>query len=175
MPSGRQVDPFGVVALAAAGAMSAHELGYLTHRSPDDGAHAYLGVLGPLVLMGLCVAGWIAALRIVRRDAGRPPSFAALACLQVGGYLTMEVGERLFTDSAPAMLSPAVVAGLALQPAVAWTALCLLRAGSRLIEALFVDATPLTPRGSASPPTPVDGLAGALLPVRLRVRGPPVR
>jgi hypothetical protein len=175
MSTERRADPFGLVALAAAGTMSAHELGYLTHRSPDDGAHAYFGVLGPLALLALCVVGWIAALRIVQRDAGRAPSLVALTGLQVGGYLAMEIGERLFTDSAPALLSPPVLAGLALQPAIAWTALRLLTAGRRIIEALFVDVTPPLQRGSVTTPTPVHDLVGTLLPRRLRVRGPPVR
>jgi len=175
MTSERRADPFGIVALAAAGTMAAHELGYLADRDPADGAHAYFGMLGPVVLLALCVAGWFSAVRIVRRDAGRAPSLMLLAGLQLGGYLTMEIGERLFTDSAPALISPPVLIGLMLQPAIAWLALRLLSAGRRIIEALFVGTAP--PLAPAAPllPTPVVAIVGAVLPVRLRVRGPPVR
>ena len=100
---------------------------------------------------------------------------AALAGLQVGGYLAMEVGERLFTDSAPALLSGPVLIGLLLQPVLALVALRILNAGRRIIEALFVGATPVLPTRSIILPTPVTVFVGDLLPLRLRVRGPPVR
>ncbi len=175
MSTERRADPFGVVALAAAGTMSAHELGYLADRNSNDGAHAYFNVLGPLVLLALCVAGWTAAVRIVRRDAGRAPLLVTLAGLQVGGYLAMEIGERLFTDSAPALLSTPVLLGLLLQPALAWLALRILHTGHRVVEALFVSAPPLLPPGPITLPTPVADIASTLLLLRLRVRGPPVR
>lgn len=171
----RRADPFGVVALAAAGTMTAHELGYLVDGGVGDDAHAYFGLLGPVVILSLCLAGWLAALRVVRRDPGRRPSLRLLAGLQGGAYLAMEIGERLTTDSDQMLIRPAVVAGLLLQPVVAWAALRLLDAGRRVLQAWFVDDDAALPARSTPVATPVLLILGTLVPMRWRVRGPPVR
>jgi hypothetical protein len=175
MTSERRADPFGVVALAAAGTMTAHELGYLTDAGAADGAHTYFGVLGPIVVLALCIAAWFAAMRIVRRDVGRAPSFALLAGLQVGAYVVMEVAEQVTSGVAPEPISIPVLLGLALQPVAAWVALQTLDAGHRIIRALFVDDVPTLPSRPVVFATPVASVVGTKLPSRLRVRGPPVR
>lgn len=174
MTSEGRADPFGVVALAAAGTMTAHKLGYLTDAGADDGAHTYFGVIGPIVVLALCLAGWFAALRIVRRDVGRAPSFALLAGLQVGAYVVMEVAEQVTSGAAPGPISIPVLLGLTLQPVVAWAALQILDAGHRVMQALFVDDVPTHLSGPVVFATPIASVVDTLVPSRLRVRGPPV-
>ena len=175
MMSERRADPFGILALAAAGTMVAHEVGYLANGDGPDEAHAYFGLLGPAVFVAITVAGWIAAVRIVRRDPGRPPSLALLAGMQVGLYLAMEFAEQISSAATPAAVSPPVLLGLAMQPLTAWVALQLLRAGRRVIEALFVEVRPTSPTRPAFIPTPVAVLVGTPSLFHLHVRGPPVR
>jgi hypothetical protein len=175
MTSECRADPFGIVALAAAGTMTAHELGYLTDAGADDGAHTYFGLLGPIVVLTLCLAGWVAAARIVRCDAGRAPSFALLAGLQVGAYLAMEVAEHITSGVVPGPVSIPVVLGLALQPVVAWAALQILDAGHRVIRALFVEDAPRLRSAPIVFATLLAPVVGTQLPSRLRVRGPPMR
>lgn len=175
MSSMRRVDPFGVAALAAAGTLAGHELGYLAESGDGGVSHAYLGALGPIIVLALCTAAWIGAVRVLRRDSGRPPSFAMLAGVQIGVFAAMEVGERVTTGSASSLLSVPVILGLVVQPLVAWAALRLLATGRRIIEALFVrDAPSLTaatfPLQRWTVETPITAIVGN----RLRVRGPPV-
>ena len=61
MCSARRADPFGVAALAAAGAMTAHEIGYLGETGESVVSHEYFGVLGPIVILALCAAAWFAS------------------------------------------------------------------------------------------------------------------
>lgn len=166
------MDRFGLAALAAAGALGAHQLGYLVG---DGGSvsHGYLGVVGPLVLLAASIAAWVAGVRILRHDPGRAPAFSTLAGVQIAVFLAMEVGERLSTGSLASLLSSPVLLGLFLQPVVAFVALRLLDVGRELVEGwrdrrllpvvvdLGADATPFvawSPRIDAS---------------CLRVRGPP--
>jgi preprotein translocase subunit SecY len=175
MTSERRADSFGVIALAAAGTMTAHELGYLTNAGADDRTHMYFGVLGPVVVLALCLAGWFAAVRIVRRDVGRAPSFALLAGLQIGGYVVMEVAEQVTSGGISGPISIPVFFGLALQPVVAWVALQILDAGHRVIRALFVDDVLMLRNRSVVFATVIASVVGTQVPSRLRVRGPPVR
>lgn len=175
MTSERRADSFGVIALAAAGTMTAHELGYLTDAGADDGTHMYFGVLGPIVVLAVCLAGWFAAVRIVRRDVGRAPSFALLAGLQIGAYVVMEVAEQVTSGVTSGPISVPVFLGLALQPVVAWAALQILDAGHRVIRALFADDVPTLRNRPVDFVTVIDSVVGTQLPSRLRVRGPPVR
>jgi hypothetical protein len=175
MSSARRADPFGVAALAAAGAMSAHEIGYLAETGESVVSHEYFGVLGPVVILALCAAAWFGAVRVLRRDTGCAPPFALLAGVQVGLFTAMEIGERISTGSTSSLLSSPVLLGLALQPLVAWTALRLLSAGRRIIEAFFVPEAPdFSPAALQLPHWRVDVLVDAVLGAQLRVRGPPM-
>jgi hypothetical protein len=175
MSSARHADPFGIAALAAAGAMTAHEIGYLAETGESVVSHEYFGVLGPVVVIALCVAAWFGALSVLRRDTGRAPSLALLAGVQVGLFAAMEIGERIGTGSTSSLLSSPVLLGLALQPLVAWTALRLLSAGRRIIEAFFVPEAPdFSPAALQLPHWRVDVLVDAVLGAQLRVRGPPM-
>ena len=175
MSSARRADPFGVAALAAAGAMTAHEIGYLAETGESVVSHEYFGVLGPIVVIALCAAAWFGALSVLRRDTGRAPSFALLAGVQVGLFAAMEIGERISIGSTSSLLSSPVLLGLALQPLVAWAALRLLSAGRRIIEAFFVPEAPdFSPAALQLPHWRVDVLVDAVLGAQLRVRGPPM-
>ncbi|MFT4773731.1 MAG: hypothetical protein ACI9ME_001033 [Ilumatobacter sp.] len=175
MSSARRADPFGVAALAAAGAMTAHEIGYLAETGESIVSHEYFGVLGPVVVIALCVAAWFGAVRVLRRDTGCAPSFALLAGVQVGLFAAMEIGERISTGSTSSLLSSPVLLGLALQPLVAWAALRLLSAGRRIIEAFFVlEAPDFSPAALQLPHWRVDVLVDTVLGAWLRVRGPPM-
>jgi len=175
MSSARRADPFGVAALAAAGAMVAHEIGYLGETDESVVSHEYFGILGPIVILALCTAAWFGAVRVLRRDTGRAPSLALLAGVQVGLFSAMEIGERISTGSASSLLSTPVLLGLALQPLVAWAALQLLSASRRIIEAFFVPEAPtISPVAPQLPHWRIDVLVEAVLGARLRVRGPPM-
>lgn len=175
MCSARRADPFGVAALAAAGAMTAHEIGYLGETGESVVSHEYFGVLGPVVVITLCVAAWFGAVRVLRRDIGRAPSLALLAGVQVGLFAAMEIGERISTGSTSSLLSTPVVFGLALQPLVAWAALRLLSASRRIIEAFFIAEAPtISPAVLQLPHWRIDVLVDTALGARLRVRGPPM-
>jgi|TARA_R110002110_G_scaffold92168_3_gene240057 hypothetical protein len=175
MSSVRRADPLGVLALAAAGAMTAHEIGYLGETGESAVSHEYFGVLGPIVILALCSAAWFGAIRILQRDTGRAPSLALLAGVQVGLFAAMEIGERLSTGSTSSLLSTPVVLGLTLQPFVAWAALRLLSASRRLIEAFLVPEAPeFSPAALQLPHWRVDVLVETVLGARLRVRGPPM-
>jgi hypothetical protein len=175
MSPARRADPFGVAALAAAGAMTAHEIGYLAETGESVVSHEYFGVLGPIVILTVCIAAWFGAVRVLRRDPGRAPSLALLAGVQVGLFAAMEIGERISTGSTSSLLSSPVLLGLALQPLVAWAALRLLSASRRIIEAFFVPEAPdFSPAALQLPHWRVDVLVDAVLGAQLRVRGPPM-
>ena len=175
MSPARRADPFGVAALAAAGAMTAHEIGYLAETGESVVSHEYFGVLGPIVILAVCIAAWFGAVRVLRRDPGRAPSLALLAGVQVGLFAAMEIGERISIGSTSSLLSSPVLLGFALQPLVAWAALRLLSAGRRIIEAFFVPEAPdFSPAALQLPHWRVDVLVDAMLGAQLRVRGPPM-
>ncbi len=169
---GRGVDRFGLAALAGAGTLVAHQVGYLADGA-DTVSHAYFGALGPIVAFTACAAAWVSALRVLRGDPGRLPSLVALAGLQAVMFAVLEVGERVTSGSLASLPSAPVIAGLICQPLVAWAALRVLglgrsvlerwrRARSRLAASSFLDV--LAPAGVV-----VSSPAVA----RLRVRGPP--
>lgn len=175
MSAERRVDPFGVAALAAAGTMAGHELGYLAESGDGGVSHAYLGALGPVLVLALCAAAWTSAVRVLRRDTGRAPSLLLLGGLQVGLFAAMEIGERVTTGTTDSLLSVPVLLGLALQPCVAWAALGLLATGRRIIEALFLSDDPMLASAALSLPRwRVDAAVDAVAVNRLRVRGPPM-
>lgn len=175
MSSVRRADPFGVAALAAAGTMAAHEVGYLGETGESVVSHEYFGVLGPIVILTLCLAAWFGAVRVLRRDSGRAPSLAVLAGVQISLFAAMEIGERITTGSTSSLLSIPVILGLALQPIAAWAALRLLSAGRRIIEAFFVPAAPtISPAALQLPHWRIDVLVEAVVGARLRARGPPM-
>ena len=175
MSSERRVDPFGVAALAAAGTMAGHELGYLAESGDGGVSHAYFGTLGPVVVVALCAAAWTGAVGVLRRDTGRTPSLALLAGLQIGVFAAMEIGERITTGTTGSLSSTPVLLGLALQPCVAWVALRLLATSRRIIEALFLSEVSVLASAALSltrwhAGTPLNAVVGN----RLRVRGPPM-
>jgi hypothetical protein len=175
MSSARRADPFGVAALAAAGTMTAHEIGYLGETGESVVSHEYFGVLGPIVILALCAAAWFGALSVLRRDTGRAPSLALLAGVQVGLFAAMEIGERISIGSTSSLLSTPVLLGLVLQPLVAWAALRLLSASRRIIEAFFVAEAPtISPVVLQLPHWRIDVRVDAVLGARHRVRGPPM-
>ncbi len=135
IPTERRADRFGVVALAASGTLAAHQLGYLSDTE-TAAMHSYLAVVGPVVLLIAFVAGWVAAVRILRRDGGRAPTLGRLTAAQLGLYAAMEIVERLLGDGIGSLWSVPVVCGLIAQPLVAWAALRILRISAAVLEAL---------------------------------------
>lgn len=172
-------DPAGVLALAGAGTIAAHELGYLvdplTGGTSAQVSHAHLAVLGPLALFALCVAGWAAAVRVLRAGGGTPPSWRHLAALQTGAYLALEVGERAVAGDLESLASAPVALGLLLQPVIAWAAIRLLAVGRDVLVRVF-GATdvrlPVVPL--PSPVAPVIAVRSVWVAGRARPRGPPV-
>lgn len=172
-PDQRRIDPFGLSALVASGTLSAHEIGYFVGGSGSV-SHAYFGIVGPLVVLMGCVAAWLAAVRILRHDAGRLPSIGVLAGLQTVIFLGMEVAERFASDSLASLVSTPVLIGLLLQPLVAALAKQLLAVGRRLVE-VFRPASPTrSARLLINSPRPIVLVLSSLWFVCLRLRGPPV-
>lgn len=171
----RDADVVGVGALAAAGALVGHQIGYAFDADARAG-HGHLSVVGPMVVGIAFVAAWAAAVRVVRSDPGRAPSWRRLAALQTAAFLVLEVGERVVLDAdVGSLLSLPVLIGLVVQPFVALAALELVGVAGALI-ARFVDGSHPSSGGrplDASTPAPL------LLPVRVRRahrrRGPPGR
>ena len=171
----RRADVFGVVALAAAGMLVGHQLGYLADSDARAG-HVHLGLIGPVVIVAAIAAAWFAAVRVVRADPGRPPRWWTLSAVQVALYAVLEVGERVILDADVGSLASLPVAlGLLAQPIVAWVALEFVGAAGDLISRFVDGAEP--PRHD--PPGPSRRPALLLLPVRSsrahRRRSPPLR
>jgi len=175
----RGADPAGLAALAGAGTIAAHELGYLigpiTGSDTSLVSHAHLAVLGPIALIALCVAGWSAALRVLRAGGGTPPAWHRLTLLQVCAYLALEVGERVVARDLGSLVSAPVVLGLALQPLIAWFAIRLLAAGAEALVRVFGASSPRPVAAAltvvAAPTAP---LRSVWAPGRFRLRGPPM-
>lgn len=166
----RQVPP-GLAALAASGALLGHEIGYLTDR--DTLGHDYLGVAGPIVLIGVVVMVWRTAVNVVRRTQDALPSLTTLAATQTALYLSFEIGERLVGDTGSSLWSVPVIAGLAAQTPVAWLALRLVRLGTAALEAL-IDRPANTAAPARRPAIVVFGQPMlALIPRTVSARGPP--
>lgn len=168
----RRADRFGVVALAASGTLAGHQLGYLTDAE-SRAAHGYLAVVGPVVVLLGFVAAWIAAVRILRRDAGVAPTFFRLGVAQVGLYGAMEILERIGGDGYGALWSVPVLLGLLAQPVVAWVALRVLRISARVIDALASARPPSTTRRPLRRPVDVAHRVARLRPAAIHPRGPP--
>lgn len=164
-------DPAGLAALAGAGALVGHEIGYLA--AADAGAgHGHIAWLMPIALGVAIVGFWASAVSVLRRLPTPPPSIGALTAVQVAAYIVLEVGERA-AGFGGSLFSLPVLLGLLAQPLVAWAALRLLHAGRRVVEHLLTArlAPMLVPRPtwtivSAARPLP------ALVPVA-PARGPP--
>lgn len=125
-------DPFASIALAGAGMMLAHQIGYLSEPGSSAG-HEYFTILGPFALIAAATALWAGAVSVLRRQTAMAPSFAHLVSLQLALFMVIEVAERAIGDAPGSLLSRPVLLGLLAQPAVAWTARRLLRLGSRLL------------------------------------------
>lgn len=173
IPVPRRADSFGLMALVGAGTLGAHELGYLA--DPDGSvSHAYLDVLGPILVLLACVAAWSAAVRVLRGDPGRLPSVRILTAVQVTAYLVLEVGERLVDGSLSSLASTPVVLGLLAQPLVAALAVGLLRLGRHVVRSMRrTGRRALAPR-RIRVPAPTASYVSTPALRRLRLRGPPV-
>jgi len=173
------VDPAGLMALVGAGMIAAHELGYvlglLTGSDATFVPHTHLAVFGPVALVALCIAGWAAAVRVLRAGGGSPPSWHRLALLQVGAYLVLEVGERVVIGDLVSLFSAPVLFGLLLQPIIAWMAVRLLAASAGVLVRIF---GAVAPRPVVAPLAVVAPMATPLrsvwAPGRFRLRGPPM-
>lgn len=173
MPLRQRIDGFGLAALAASGTLTAHQFAYLADAEARN-AHTYFAIVGPVVLLAAFAATWSAAIRIVRRDAGRLPSVGALTAYQVGLYVAIEIGERMLGGEALGSLtSMPVLLGLAAQPAVAWAALRLLGVGARLLVALVAPPVPCERAPSVSWTVPSRLVLQTLPRATVRLRGPP--
>ncbi|MEM1333798.1 MAG: hypothetical protein AAGG08_10095 [Actinomycetota bacterium] len=170
----RRADPFGLVALAGAGSLTAHEVGYALAGSDGQVEHGHLTLLAPLVVVSLCLAGWLAAVRVLRAGGGTPPTWQHLALAQTAVYVLLEFGERVLAGSLGTIASPPVVAGLVLQPLVAFVAVLLLRVGERAVLAVFGVRRPL-PRRTGLPrgAVPVVEVLAVRRGGSVRLRGPP--
>lgn len=168
------MDTFGLSALVAAGTLAAHQVGYLADPAARS-MHRYLGLVGPAVLLIAFVGAWAAAIRLLRHDGGRAPSFGVVSTLQVALYLVMEVAERVAGESFASMWSAPFVLGMVVQPLVAFAALGLLRVSGRVLKMLAGPTRrPLPDQTTFRIEAP---RTFALVTPRsaIRLRGPPLR
>lgn len=135
-------DPFAIAALAGAGTLVGHELGYLAETGASSG-HDYFALLAPLALAGAVLAVWAAAVSVLKKGATVAPSTATLAAAQTVLYLGFEIGERTIGATDSALISLPVVLGLLAQPLVAWLAVHALKITSAVIAG-FVRSTAST-------------------------------
>jgi hypothetical protein len=168
--------------LALPGALMAHSIAYLwTH--PDSitlnvgRSHGYLPVTGPLVgLAGVVVLVWLAVAGVRAAGSDTRPGILRLAAVQALVFSVQEAIEFLAGGVSLAELlgEPAVFLGLALQVPVAALLVWLVKAGSVLVEFLYVLHRPGT-ESSAEPRLPALATI-VVVPVVLSVgrRGPPV-
>ena len=141
------------IAWALVGVMGGHELTY-TVLFPDDGlrhealaesGHAWVGMLGPALIVSFAVA--VAAGLLGRRPAGRSRGvrFAVLLALQVGLFTAIELGERIGAgmtlrsiphEIAAHGLLDVLALGSLIQVAAAWLGSATSRVVTRLAERL---------------------------------------
>jgi hypothetical protein len=150
---------------AAAGIVAAHALDYLVVL-PDDhlrrrtlalSGHGYLPRAVVIAISGAILAALAAAALGLARGRGRdipPLDYASaatrIAALQVGGFLTLEIVERLATGSRFGHHSPALIAvGVGLQVFFSFVGALILRIVSCAAEAV---ARALAPRPPARAP-----------------------
>lgn len=133
-------DPFAVAALAGAGTLVGHELGYLAETGASSG-HDYFTLIAPLALVGVVVAVWAAAVSVLKKGAALAPSAATLAAAQTVLYLAFEIGERTIGATESPLFSLPVALGLLAQPLVAWLAVHALKLTSAVVAA-FVRSSP---------------------------------
>ena len=150
----------GLLALACAGALSGHGVGYATGALLGGGAelvaHEHLQLL--TWLWG--VAGAVAILALAAAGARRASCCAGvrlrpLLSAQLAVYGWLEISERvLLGESLLGLLTAPVLLGLAAQPVTAWTLVLLLAAATRVARRLlrrlapFVVPAPLRRRST---------------------------
>ncbi len=173
MSSASARDPFSIAALAGAGSLVGHEIGYLADPSAASG-HGYLAVLAPFAIAGAVLAVWVSALSVLRRMPGRAPTVAAMATTQSVLYVAFEVGERLIGSTDSALFSLPVALGLLAQPVVAWLAVRALRLGIAAIAGSFVDQLILPIVARCIWHGPPRHLAPSLVLRRVPARAPPL-
>ncbi len=166
------------LALAAAGALIAHELGYgaadALRLGGSDPGHGYLPILiGLLVPLSAFVAG-LGILRLARTQVGKV-RVGHLVVLQLVLFLALELSEHAAAGSAFAALSnPAVIIGLLAQPLVAWAIdRVLQRAASALASHRGDPLIPLVFPGQAVVAVADSGLGSFDWHLLPRRRGPP--
>jgi hypothetical protein len=173
-PRSRAWSDLVTVGWALVGVLGGHVLTYALlypdRRTHDavlaESGHGWTAMLGPAVLLAVVVASGLAFLR---RDAtpARGVRFAFLATVQLGLFVTLELGERvgagLTLDSLGHHLvhhglSQILVVGVLIQVVAAWF-------GSALSRLVAVAA-----REPGSARTPVVARSRALVAVRTRAR-----
>jgi hypothetical protein len=179
--------------MAAAGVVASHSVAYLI-ASPDPHIRAELleatghddfGVVIALAL-GVLVAGLLrfASGRAWAQTDSRASDLYALTvprllALQLGGFVTLEMIERVLMGVTPLHIvsEPAVVIGLLLQAGAALIGACLLILLAKTLESVFSRQGITASGGDRVPLIP----ARRVLPARIEVavgsgtlRGPPV-
>jgi hypothetical protein len=171
----------GLVALASAGALSAHTLGYssasVVSARGGDVPHGHLVLLGWLGGVAAAVAVLALAVAGARRASCCPElRLRALLAAQVGVYGWLEISERaLQGEPMSGLLTTPVLLGLLAQPLTAWVLVVLLTATTAAVRRLvrrrarLVVPVPLRP----VVPVPVRWAARLVLPPT-GSRAPPV-
>lgn len=171
----RSFDRWLLAAIAGAGALVGHGIGYSLGAAADATDHGHLAVVAPAVTG---IAG-LAALALVVRWAqaapGRPP-YRSLVGAHIVAYLALEVIEAALSSPVAHLSSPGFVIGLAAQPLVAWVVARALRAGVVFLRSARIIRRSRSPRAARVIPLPAGRVTGGGVVVgapRQR-RGPPV-
>lgn len=160
------------VLLAPLGVLIGHAWGYLVAaRDAGDAVHAHL----PSTAWVAAALALAAAVQVVRRpvDSVGRSAAARLAVLQVGGFLAMEMAERIVAGVGAHAIAGdrAVMIGVAAQIVVALLLARLLRTAAKFLAAPPVPLRVRRTRGRA--PVPQQPQRAPLVAFAQLRRGPP--
>jgi hypothetical protein len=140
--SERRSDAWVLAGLAFAGLVAGHTLSYRLAAPRGGLPHPYWSSAVTAALLAGVIAS-LGAIALAHRArlagrAARPGAWVLLVALQVGGFVVLELGERVVAGVGPAQVlsDPAVLLGVPLQLGVAWLAALVLKLFGRIGEAL---------------------------------------
>ena len=108
-----------IIALAAAGMLTGHVIGYGISDATKAPDHGYLSLAGPIVGLIAVLVTTNMAIKVVRRAKVIVPSWRWLLFTQVAFFVVLETTERVVTGSLTDLGSLPVLLGLAAQIPVA--------------------------------------------------------
>ncbi|MEM9036941.1 MAG: hypothetical protein AAGA99_20270 [Actinomycetota bacterium] len=164
-----------LVAIAGAGALVGHGVGYSLGAAAATTDHGHLSVLAPAATGVAGGAALVLITRWARRAPGRPP-YRSLVAGHVLAYLLLEIVEAALSSPVAHLSSPGFLIGLLAQPLVAWVVARALTTGADVLRAALVRSRRRPARAPRAVRFPA-GLApagGVVVGAPRHRRGPPL-